>query len=185
MVAQDGSGNHKTINEAMVALGRMGKSRPERAVIYVKSGVYNEKVEIQREMKNLIFIGDGIDKTVVTGNRNVQDGATTFNSATFGVSGDGFWARDMTFENTAGPHKHQAVALRVGSDLSVFYRCSFRGYQDTLLVHSLRQFYRNCHVYGTIDFIFGDVAAVFQNCDIFCKAAYGSPSQHGNCRRKG
>lgn len=48
-----------------------------------------------------------------------------------GVSGDGFWARDMTFENTAGPAKEQAVALRVSSDLSAFYRCSFRGYQDT------------------------------------------------------
>ncbi|KAM7472097.1 hypothetical protein LguiA_010280 [Lonicera macranthoides] len=169
VVAQDGSGNYKTINEAVQAVSRMGRNRPHRVIIYVKSGVYNERVEIKRNMNNLMFVGDGIDTTIVTSNRNVLDGATTSNSATFGVSGDRFWARDMTFENTAGPHKHQAVALSVASDLSVFYRCSFKGYQDTLLVHSLRQFYRDCHIYGTIDFIFGNAAAVFQNCDIFIR----------------
>ncbi|KAL8495611.1 hypothetical protein ACS0TY_019655 [Phlomoides rotata] len=167
VVAQDGSGNYKSINEALTALS--GRNRAERAVVYIKSGVYKEKVEIRRDLNNIMFVGDGIDKTIVTGDNNVQDGSTTLNSATFGVSGDGFWARDMTFENTAGPHKHQAVALRVGSDLSVFYRCSFKGYQDTLLVHSLRQFYRDCQIYGTIDFIFGNAAAVFQNCDIFVR----------------
>lgn len=59
------------------------------------------------------------------------------------------------------------MALRVGSDRSVFYRCSFKGYQDTLFTLSLRQFYRSCHVYGTVDFIFGDAAAMFQDCDLF------------------
>lgn len=100
----------------------------------------------------------------------------SLNVLAIGVSADGFWARDMTFENTAGPAKHQAVALRVGSDLSVFYRCSFRGYQDTLFVLSQRQFYRDCHIYGTIDFIFGNAAAVLQNCDIHVRRPMGQQS---------
>ncbi|XP_059654251.1 probable pectinesterase/pectinesterase inhibitor 36 [Cornus florida] len=169
VVAKDGSGNFRTINEAVAALARMAGRRRERVIIYVKSGVYNEKVKIRKNMKNVMFVGDGMDKTIVTGNQSVQDGASTLNSATFGVSGDGFWARDMTFENTGGPQKHQAVALRVSSDLSIFYRCSFKGYQDTLYVHSQRQFYRDCHIYGTVDFIFGDATAVLQNCDIYVR----------------
>ncbi|XWS35668.1 hypothetical protein CRYUN_Cryun20dG0016300 [Craigia yunnanensis] len=169
VVAKDGSGTHKTINEAVAAVARMGNRHPQRVIIYVKAGVYNEKVDIERNVKNIMLVGDGMDRTIVNGNRNVPDGATTLGSATFGVSGDGFWARDMTFENTAGPSKHQAVALRVSSDHSVFYRCSFKGYQDTLFVHSLRQFYRDCHIYGTIDFIFGNAPVVLQNCDIFVK----------------
>ncbi|OMP00612.1 Pectinesterase, catalytic [Corchorus olitorius] len=169
VVAKDGSGNFKTINEAVAAVARMGNKRPQRVIVHVKAGVYNEKVDIDRDVKNLMLVGDGIDRTIVTGNRNVPDGASTYGSATFGVSGDGFWARDITFENTAGPNKHQAVAIRVSSDHSVFYRCSFRGYQDTLFVHSLRQFYRDCQIYGTIDFIFGDAPAVIQNCDILVR----------------
>ncbi|XVE97813.1 hypothetical protein REPUB_Repub03eG0051300 [Reevesia pubescens] len=83
--------------------------------------------------------------------------------------GDGFLARDITFQNTAGPSKHQAVALRVGSDLSAFYRCDVLAYQDTLYVHSLRQFYIECLIAGTVDFIFGNAAAVLQNCDIHAR----------------
>lgn len=85
------------------------------------------------------------------------------------VMGDGFIARDITFENTAGPQNHQAVALRSGSDFSVFYACSFKGYQDTLYVYSKRQFYRDCDVYGTVDFIFGDAVAVLQNCNLYIR----------------
>ncbi|XP_061363157.1 probable pectinesterase/pectinesterase inhibitor 36 [Gastrolobium bilobum] len=168
-VAQDGSGTHKTIREAVEALAAMDQNRPERAVVYVKSGIYNEKVEVGNKLHSVMFVGDGIDKTIITGNRNVVQGSTTLSSATFDVSGDGFWAKDMTFENTAGPERHQAVALKVSSDLSIFYRCSFRGYQDTLYVHSNRQFYRDCHIYGTIDFIFGDATVVLQNCDIYIR----------------
>ena len=68
----------------MAALGRMGHNRPGRAVVYVKSGLYHEKVEIPRNLENVMFVGDGIDKTIVTGNQNVVDGASTLSSATFG-----------------------------------------------------------------------------------------------------
>lgn len=85
------------------------------------------------------------------------------------VSGERFIAVDITFRNTAGPQKHQAVAVRNNADLSIFYRCSFEGYQDTLYVHSLRQFYRECDIYGTVDFIFGNAAAVLQSCNIFAR----------------
>ena len=85
------------------------------------------------------------------------------------VTGEGFIARGITFRNTAGPQNHQAVALRSGSDLSVFYQCSFEGYQDTLYVHSQRQFYKECYIYGTVDFIFGNAAVVLQNCMIYAR----------------
>lgn len=91
------------------------------------------------------------------------------------ATGEGFIARDMTFENSAGPDKHQAVALRVGADHGVVYRCNIIGYQDTLYVHSNRQFFRECDIYGTVDFIFGNAAVVFQNCSIYARKP--GPSQ--------
>lgn len=86
-----------------------------------------------------------------------------------GIEGPAFIARDITFVNTAGPRMGQAVALRSSSDLSVFHRCGFQGYQDTLMVLSQRQFYKQCYVYGTIDFIFGNAAVVLQNCMIYVR----------------
>lgn len=82
-------------------------------------------------------------------------------------------AKGITFINSAGPNKHQAVALRVGSDKSVIYQCSIQGYQDSLYTHSKRQFYPDSDIHGTVDFIFGNSVVVIQNCNIFSlKSAY-------------
>lgn len=99
------------------------------------------------------------------------------------VSGRGFIARDISFQNTAGAEKHQAVALRSDSDLSVFYRCGIFGYQDSLYTHTMRQFYRECRITGTVDFIFGDATAVFQNCQILAKQ--GMPKQKNTITAQG
>ena len=85
MVAQDGSGTHKTINAALDALDRTGGDRRNRRVIvYVKAGEYNERVVIKKSMEKLMFVGDGMDRTIVTGNRNAKrDGYATHETATF------------------------------------------------------------------------------------------------------
>ncbi|RCV11789.1 hypothetical protein SETIT_2G214500v2 [Setaria italica] len=161
VVAKDGSGKFKTINEALAA---MPKSNNGRYVIQVKEGVYEEYVTITKAMVNVTLLGDGSKKSIVTGKKNFVDGITTFKTATFTAQGDGFMAIGMGFQNTAGPEKHQAVALLVQSDKSIFLNCRMDGFQDTLYAHSKAQFYRNCVISGTVDFIFGDAAAVFQNC---------------------
>ena len=81
VVAQDGSGNYRTITQAVNAAPQQSS---KRYVIYIKAGIYNENVDISMTTTNVMFIGDGMDQTVLTGNKNVQDGSTTFNSATLG-----------------------------------------------------------------------------------------------------
>ncbi|XP_010462289.1 PREDICTED: pectinesterase 2 [Camelina sativa] len=162
-VAADGSGDFRTIVAAVTAAPEKSN---KRFVIHIKAGVYRENVEVTKKKKNIMFLGDGRGKTIITASRNVVDGSTTFHSATVAAVGERFLARDITFQNTAGPSKHQAVALRVGSDFSAFYNCDMLAYQDTLYVHSNRQFFVKCHIIGTVDFIFGNAAAVLQDCDI-------------------
>ncbi|KAM0050626.1 putative pectinesterase [Helianthus debilis subsp. tardiflorus] len=167
VVSQDGSGNFSNIMDAVNIAPNKTKAEDGYFLIYVTAGVYEEYVNIPKNKYYLMIIGDGINQTVITGNRNVVDGWTTFNSATFIVTAPNFVAVNITVRNTAGAIKHQAVALRNGADLSTFYSCSFEGYQDTLYTHSLRQFYRECDIYGTVDFIFGNAAVVFQNCNLY------------------
>ncbi|KAK9065076.1 hypothetical protein SSX86_016459 [Deinandra increscens subsp. villosa] len=163
VVAQDGSGMYKKISDALNAVPEKSQ---KRFVIYVKKGIYFENVRIEKSKWAVMMVGEGMDSTIVSGSLSVVDGTPTFSSATFAVFGKGFIARDMGFRNTAGAVKHQAVALMSTADQSVFYRCRIDAFQDSLYTHSNRQFYRECNIYGTVDFIFGNSAVVFQNCNI-------------------
>ncbi|XP_074580220.1 pectinesterase 3 [Curcuma longa] len=167
-VAADGSGQVRSIKAAVDLAPRRSE---EAFVIYVKGGVYEEQVVVGKDQWNVVMIGDGMDKTVVEGNLNFVGGTPTFSTATFIAEGKGFVAMDMGFKNSAGPEKHQAVALRSSSDRSVFFRCAIDSFQGSLYAHSLRQFYRECHIAGTVDFIFGNAAATFQACQIRPKQA--------------
>ncbi|KAK8969365.1 putative pectinesterase/pectinesterase inhibitor 24 [Platanthera guangdongensis] len=160
VVASDGSGKYRSIKAALAAVKENSK---KRTVIYMKKGVYFENVGVEKNKRNVMLVGDGMGFTVVSVKLNVVDRTPTFSTATVAVFGKRFIGRDITFRNTADLAKHQAVALMSDSDHSAFHRCRFDAYQDT---HSLRQFYRDCEIYGTVDFIFGNAAAVLQRCTI-------------------
>ncbi|VVB11035.1 unnamed protein product [Arabis nemorensis] len=138
VVAQDGSGDYKTIQEAIDGAG-------------IEAG----------------------DKTIITGDRSNDTGFRTFDSTTFVAKGDGLVLREMTISNTAGPEKKLAVALRMDLDASAFHGISIEGFQDTLYVYANRQFFKECHIYGTVDFICGDAAIVFQDCQILAQRPPG------------
>ncbi|KAK8948647.1 putative pectinesterase/pectinesterase inhibitor 51 [Platanthera zijinensis] len=167
--------DHQSVQEAVIQAPAYGT---RRFVIFIKAGVYRETVRVPIEKTNLAFIGEGMGKTVITGDLNAQmTGLSTYNTATVGITGDGFIAQNLTFENTAGPKAHQAVAFRSDSDHSYLESVEFAGHQDTLYARSLRQLYRNCRISGNVDFIFGNSAAIFESCDIRVLPRLESPEK--------
>ncbi|KAL6175483.1 hypothetical protein ACLB2K_052124 [Fragaria x ananassa] len=121
-------------------------------------------------------------KTVITGSLYVGLlGIGTYNSATVAVYGDGFMASGVTFENKAGPDAkqevHQAVAFRSDSDRSIIEDCEFLGHQDTLYARSNRQLYKSCRIQGNVDFLFGNAAAIFDNCTILIESRQVTPEK--------
>lgn len=173
VVAQDGSGDFFTLQRAIDAAPTFSK-RP--ITIYVRSGVYKEKITVPGNRTNIHIIGEDVDKVVFTYDdyaskkNEFGDNIGTSGSASFYVYGDGFKAENVTFENSAGP-VGQAVALFVASDKSVFKNCKMKGFQDTLYTYGegTRQYYENCYIEGTTDFIFGKATAWFEECTIHSK----------------
>ncbi|KAL9231543.1 hypothetical protein vseg_006762 [Gypsophila vaccaria] len=166
-VSSDGGGDFSSVSEAINAAPSYSKTP---FLIHVCAGVYDEVVVVPQQKTNLVLVGDGAANTKITASRHPPQYPTS-DSTTFTVYGDGFVAQDIAFENNAGSENGQAVALLVTAHYTIFYRCSILGYHDTLYAKEGIQFYRECDIYGTVDFIFGFASAVFQRCNLYARVS--------------
>lgn len=173
VVAQDGSGDFTSVQQAINAVPDFRK-KPTR--IFIHNGYYHEKIIIPESKDSLILIGEDKFKTILSYNNYASkptgfgDQLGTSGSASTYILPANFQAENITFENSAGP-VGQAVAVIVRSDKASFENCRFIGFQDTLYTHKAgsRQYYKNCYIEGTVDFIFGASTAYFEGCEIYCK----------------
>jgi len=168
-VAQDSTGDFRTIQEAIDAT----KAFPDRRVtIYIKKGVYREKVRVYSWNTLLTLKGEDAGETIISFDDHfvkINLGRnSTFHTYTLKVEANDFIAENLTIENTAVP-VGQAVALHVEGDRCQFLNCRIKGHQDTVYAagENSRQYFKNCFIEGTTDFIFGDAVAVFDRCTIY------------------
>ncbi len=172
VVAQDGSGDFFSVQEAINAVPDFRKNM--RTTILVRKGVYYEKLIIPESKINVSLIGqqdavisydDYADKKNIFGEKKGTSG-----SSSCYIYAPDFYAEHITFENTSGP-VGQAVACFVSGDRAYFKNCRFIGFQDTLYTYGkgCRQYYEDCYIEGTVDFIFGWSTAVFNRCHIHSK----------------
>lgn len=172
IVAKDGTGDFTSIQKAIESC----KSFPyHRITIYIKNGIYNEKVRIPAWNTNLSLVGESEDSTIIADNdyfNKINKGPnSTFYTATVMVQANDFHAENLTIENTSGP-VGRAIALDVEGDRCAFNHCKLTGNQDVLYVagENARQYFKDCTIEGTTDFIFGEATALFDGCHIICKA---------------
>lgn len=173
IVSQDGKGNYRTIQEAINAVPDRNMNRTE---IFVKKGSYKERVIVSKSKINITLIGEDAKETIITWDdyaaKKDSSGKDlgTFRTATFYIYGTGFSAKNITFENSSGP-VGQALSIFVAADKVAFFNCRFLGCQDTIYTNGngSRQYYSECYIEGTTDFIFGAATALFDQCDINCK----------------
>jgi pectinesterase len=168
IVAADGSGNFTSLQEA---INSCRAYRNEEKVIFIKNGVYREKVLIHSYLAHIHLIGENRDSTIITYDDHVGKGNTgTFSSYTLKVAGNSIIIENLTIENSSG-RVGQAVALHAEGDCLIVKNCRLLGNQDTLYATGWlsRQYYFNCYIEGTVDFIFGAATAVFDSCNLHSK----------------
>lgn len=169
VVASDGSGDYATIGDALKKL----KGDSEESVrIFVKNGVYNEKILINYTINNLTIEGESRDSTIISnGDYASLRNMGTSGSYTLRIDGNNITLKNLTVENTAG-RVGQAVALHTTGDKILVSNCNITGNQDTLYAsgRNARNMYDNCYIDGTVDFIFGAATALFRNCHIHAKS---------------
>lgn len=169
VVAKDGSGDFFTIQEAINAVPDFRKDK--RTTILVRKGVYKEKLIVPASKLNISMIGE--NGAVLTNDDYAQkknyfgENMSTSGSSTCYIYAPDFYAENITFENTAG-RVGQAVACFIEGDRAYFKKCRFLGNQDTLYNYGKesRQYFENCYVEGTVDFIFGWSTVLFKDCTI-------------------
>ena len=184
VVSRDGTGEFRTIDEAIeVCRAFMDYTK----VIYVKKGVYKEKLIIPSWLTNITICGEDRDNTIITwddhANIKMPVGGLdseaavkgkpmgTFRTYTLKVQGSYITLKDITIENNAAK-LGQAVTLHTEGDHILVQNCRLLGNQDTVYtgVGGTRVAFYDCYIEGTTDFIFGPSIAWFQNCEIHSKA---------------
>lgn len=168
-VAQDGSGDFKTITEALEAIRAY---MDYKVTVNIKNGVYHEKIVIPSWLENVDFIGQNPDSTIITYNDYAKlDNMGTFSTYTVRVDGCDLTFMNLTIQNTAG-RVGQAVALHTEGTGLTFENCRFLGNQDTLFLagHDSKLVFEDCYIEGTTDFIFGPATVWFENCTVHSKA---------------
>lgn len=169
VVDRNGTGNFRNIQQAIDSVRAFNPA--ETVTIFIKKGFYKEKLEIPTHVCNVRLVGEDRDKTII----NYDDHANirkmgTFKTYTLKISGNDVTLENLTVENSAA-QLGQAVALHVEGDRAVFVNCRFLGNQDTIYTgkENMRQYFQNCYIEGTTDFIFGPSTVWFENCQILCK----------------
>ena len=168
-VAADGSGDFKTITEALEAIRAY---MDYRVTVNIKNGVYHEKVIIPSWLENVDFIGENPDSTIITSNDYAALGNMgTFRTYTVRVDGCDMTFRNITIQNNAG-RVGQAVALHTEGTGLTFENCRFLGNQDTLFLagHDAKLVFDDCYIEGTTDYIFGPATVWFEDCTIHSKS---------------